>query len=72
MAILQNVRVTISRTANLGNYNSAKVEVAVDVGRDREDDTVESLRETALDQAAALLKEAYEDFIPKKARETKE
>ena len=65
-----NVRITqitigASRTINLGNYNSLKVEGSVTVEIDAEDGGLESLaRAMAIAEVKKQLEEAYSEFQP--------
>jgi GGDEF domain-containing protein len=64
MAVVERIRIAVSKTVNLGNYNSVKVEVSVDVGRNKDTDTPAAMRDEALNQAADALEEAHKEFVP--------
>jgi len=66
MSIVSEIRLTVSKTVNLGNYENVKIEATVVVGRDSDDDTPEKLRAQALDEVDAILAEARKDHVPKR------
>ena len=66
MSVLSELRLTVSRTINLGNYESTKLEATVIVGRNSDDDTPEKMRDQALDEVKLVLEEAQKDHLPKR------
>jgi hypothetical protein len=68
VAITTTITLSVSRTYNLGNYESAKLEASVTVGRDDDDDTLELMRDKALDEVASILNEAKRDHVPSRQR----
>jgi len=64
MAVISEIRLTVSKTVNCGNYESVKIEGTAVVGKDSDDDTGVSLRQQALDEVLDLLKAAYIDHVP--------
>jgi hypothetical protein len=67
MALTTEVTVSVSRTFNLGNYESVKIEASVRTSRSEADDTFEVLRNKALDEVASILQEAENDHVPKRS-----
>ncbi len=66
MTIVSEIRLTVSHTVNLGNYNSTKIEGTVVVGRSDESDTALKMRDEALVEMQQLLDEAKSDHLPKR------
>lgn len=68
MSVISEIRLTVSRTINLGNYESTKIEATVIVGRNDDADTPEKMREEALVEIEALLAGAHKDHVPKRCQ----
>lgn len=66
MSVVSEIRLTVSKTINLGNYESVKIEGTVIVSKDNDLDTPESLMEQVLDQVKLLLNDARQDHVPKR------
>jgi hypothetical protein len=68
MSVVSEVKLTVTKTINLGNYESVKIEGGVVVGRDSDDDTPQGMRDRCLEEIAALLEEAKKDHVPARRR----
>ena len=68
MSIVSEIRLTASRTINLGNYERTKVEGTVVVGRNDDLDTADKMREEALEELQLLLQAAEKDHVPTRRR----
>lgn len=66
MTVLSEVRLTVTRTINLGNYESVKLEATAVVGRDSDDDTPKKMRDQVLDEVAEVLAAAKKDYVPQR------
>jgi len=66
MSVISELRLTVSRTLNLGNYENVKIEVGAVVGKDSDDDTPEKMRDRLLDEVGQLVEEAIKDHVPKR------
>lgn len=67
MAKVTEVRLSVTRTVNLGNYESVKIEAAIAVNREDDlYDTPESMREEAMREVRELLSAATEEHVPKR------
>ena len=66
MGVVTEIKLSVTRTVNLGNYESVKLEGHAIVGKDNDDDTGETLRAQALDEVYALIQEAYKEHVPKR------
>ena len=64
MSRIKEVTIGASRTLNLGNYNSIKIEGSATVEVDG--NNVGHARETAINEVKIQLEEAYEKFKPAK------
>jgi len=68
---IKQIRINASRTINLGNYESLKIEGECTVEIDEtdyllgEDDFLPAARQKALDEVAVQLNNAYDKFKPK-------
>jgi hypothetical protein len=62
---VKEITVGASRTINLGNYESLKIEGWCTMGLD-ENDEVGLVRLAAMDEVKTQLKEMYNEFRPKK------
>jgi hypothetical protein len=62
---IKEITVGGSRTINLGNYNSIKVEGRCTVEIDDESE-LEKAREAATEEVLSQMKHAYERFVPPK------
>ncbi len=61
---ISQITIGVSRTVNLGNYNSLKIEGLVTVDL-LEDDRIEDARDLATKEIKEQLKTAYSKFKPK-------
>lgn len=68
MAIVSELKLSVTRTINLGNYESVKIEGSAVVSKDSDDDTPQKLRKYLLDEVHALLDEAEADYVPARRR----
>jgi hypothetical protein len=68
MSVVSEIRLTVTRSINLGNYENVKIEGTVVVGRDDDKDTAKSLREQALEEVGELLAAAYDEHVPIRRR----
>jgi hypothetical protein len=66
VAIINEVRLSVSRTVNLGNYESAKVEAGITIVREESSDTPEDMEETAIQEIRVFLGSAIKEFLPEK------
>lgn len=62
---IDSITIGISRTFNLGNYESLRVEASASASVD-EDDDIEAARAECLCEVRSSLRSAYEEFKPKK------
>lgn len=72
MAAISELRLSVSRTVNLGNYESVKLEASALVSRNSDDDTPQKLRAQLLDEIAVLLEAAESDHVPARRSRYKE
>lgn len=66
VSVITEVRMSVAKTINLGNYNNVRIESTVTVGRTSDNDTPEKMRDQALDEIAAALNDAQKDHLPKR------
>lgn len=71
MAVVSEMRLTVSRTINLGNYESVKIEAGLSISREEGDPSdiksaAEDMREHLMEEVRTLLDEATEEHVPKK------
>ncbi len=66
MAIVNEVRLSVSRTINLGNYESTKIEAGVTLVREEGADTPEDMEERAIQEVSIFLESALKEFLEKK------
>ena len=64
MSVVSEIKLVVSRTINLGSYESVKIEGSVVVGRSDDADTPEVLRQSALDEVMSLIDDARRDHVP--------
>ena len=64
--VVSEFKLTVTKTINLGNYENVKIEGAVTVGKDSDDDTADDIRNRALDEVRLLVQEAEKDHLPKR------
>jgi hypothetical protein len=64
MAIVDEVRLSVSKTINLGNYESIKIETSITLVKNKETDTAESMRIDAIDEVWKFLNQAMGEFGP--------
>ena len=69
MSVVSEIKLIVSKTINLGNYESVKLEASVLVGRDSDTDTPEKMREQALDEITLLLEDARRENVPKRRQQ---
>ena len=61
---ISQITISASRTVNLGNYNSLKVEGAATVTLD-EHDLIDIARDAAIKEVKEQMEEAFKEFKPK-------
>jgi hypothetical protein len=66
MATINEVRLSVSRTINLGNYESTKIEAGVTINRTDPADTPEDMEEQAIQEITVFLDSAMMEFVQKK------
>lgn len=66
MANINEVRLTLSRTINLGNYESTRIEAGVTINRSEDTDTPEDMEELAIQEVRLFLESALKEFVPEK------
>ena len=68
MTTLTELKLAVTKTINLGDYNSVKVEASVVISRNDDLDTPAKMREEALVEISELIAEAEKDYVPKRRR----
>lgn len=66
MSSVAEVGLSVTKTINLGNYESVKIEVSAKVTRDDDTDTPESMRKHLIDEVYEMMDQAKADFVPKR------
>ncbi len=72
MSIVSEIRLTVTKTINCGNYENVKIEGGAVVGKNDDNDTPESMRVEALDEVLELIKAAFKDHVPQRRQRSKE